>query len=38
MVAKQVTPGALAPVPIVRRAMGITMHPVTSEPSEQIEV
>ncbi|XP_042218426.1 bromodomain-containing protein 7-like isoform X2 [Homarus americanus] len=38
MVAKQATPGALAPVPIVRRAMGITMHPVTSEPSEQIEV
>ncbi|XP_069957111.1 bromodomain-containing protein 7 isoform X2 [Cherax quadricarinatus] len=38
MVAKQTTPGALAPVPIVRRAMGITMHPVTSESSEQIEV
>ncbi|XP_069180388.1 bromodomain-containing protein 7-like isoform X2 [Procambarus clarkii] len=38
MVAKQATPGALAPVPIVRRAMGITMHPVASEPSEQIEV
>lgn len=38
MVAKHANPGALAPVPIVRRAMGITMHPVTSEPSEQIEV
>ncbi|KAK7080242.1 Bromodomain containing protein 7 [Halocaridina rubra] len=38
IVAKHANPGALAPVPIVRRAMGITMHPVTSEPSEQIEV
>ena len=38
MVAKHANPGALAPVPIVRRAMGITMHPVMSEPSEQIEV
>lgn len=29
-VAKKATPGALAPVSIVRRALGITMHPVTT--------
>lgn len=38
-VAKQASPGSLAPVPIVRRAMGITVLPVTSEPANSsIEV
>lgn len=37
-VAKQASPGSLAPVPIVRRAMGITVLPVTSEPTDSIEV
>ena len=36
--ARQVTPGSLAPVPIVRRALGITMVPINSETSEQIDV
>ncbi|KAK3881362.1 hypothetical protein Pcinc_014194 [Petrolisthes cinctipes] len=38
-IAKKATPGALAPVSTVRRALGITMQPVTTtEPSDQIEV
>ncbi|XP_050700060.1 bromodomain-containing protein 7-like isoform X2 [Eriocheir sinensis] len=38
-VAKQASPGSLAPVPIVRRAMGITVLPVTSDPANSsIEV
>ncbi|RXG60874.1 Bromodomain-containing protein 7 [Armadillidium vulgare] len=37
-VARQIPPGALAPVPTVRRALGIKMMPIISESSEQIEV
>ncbi|XP_076040452.1 bromodomain containing 7/9 isoform X9 [Oratosquilla oratoria] len=37
VVAKAAPPGALAPVPMVRRAMGITVHPV-SQATEQMEV
>ncbi|KAG0724002.1 Bromodomain-containing protein 7 [Chionoecetes opilio] len=37
-VAKQASPGSLAPVPIVRRAMGITILPVTSALTDSIEV
>ena len=37
-VARQVTPGSLAPVPIVRKALGITMVPVNGESNEQMEV